>query len=181
MYGLTVITPATQEPVSLAEARAQARIDHVVDDASLAGYILAARQWVEQVTGRALAVQTLELSLDSFPCGAITLPRAPVASITSITYTDSAGVTQTVPATDYLLDAARPIPVVVPAYGKAWPASRGDAGNVKVRFVAGEAQPPQPLRQALLLLVSQWNEEREAPSANPAVDALIAPYRLHLI
>ena len=181
MYGLRVVTPATQEPVSLAEARSQARIDVVTEDATLAAYIVAARQWLELATGRALPVQTLEMSLDCFPRCQITLPRSPVASITSITYTDTDGATQTVSAADYLLDAARHVPIITPAYGKAWPPSRGDAGNVKVRFVAGESQPPEPLRHALLLLVAQWHENREAPPANPAVDALIAPYRLHLI
>lgn len=179
MYGLTVITPATQEPVSLAEVRAQAHIDVVTDDATLAGYIIAARQWIEHVTGRALAVQTFEMTLDAFPRWTIHVPRAPVASITSITYIDTAGAVETV--SDYLLDASRHVPIITPAYGKSWPSSRGDAGNVKIRFVAGETQPPQPLRHAVTLLVSHWNENREAPPDNPAVDALISPYRLQFL
>lgn len=176
-YGLRTVTPPTAEPVTLAEARAHARIDTVTDDAGLAARILAARQYIEQVTGRALLTQTLELSLDDFPCGEIALPRAPVASIVSVTYTDTAGATQTVSASDYTLDGNSLPPRLVPAYGKVWPSSRGDVGNVKVQFVAGETAAPRPIVQAILLLVADWNENRETPSANPAVDALLAPYR----
>lgn len=180
MYGLRVITPAIQEPVSLAELRAQTNIDHTLQDATLAAYVMAARQWVEMITGRALAVQTFEMTLDEFPGWEIALPRSPVASISSITYLDSAGAQQTLPGTDYVLEATRLVPTLTPAYGKTWPASRGTAGNVKIQFVAGEAQPPQPLRLAVLLLAAQWNEHREAPPENPAVDALISPYRLSI-
>ena len=177
-YGLRTVTPPTAEPVTLAEARAHACIDTTTDDAGIAARILAARQYVESVTGRALLTQTLELSLDDFPCdGLIELPRTPVASIVSVAYLDSAGASQTVSASDYVLDANSLPPRLVPAYGKSWPSTRGTVGNVKVQFVAGETAAPRPIVQAILLLVADWNENREKPDANPAVDALLAPYR----
>jgi uncharacterized phiE125 gp8 family phage protein len=181
MYGLRVVTGPTTEPVSLAEVRAQARIDATTDDPTLAGYIVAARQYVEQATGRALLPQTFELTLDGFLPWAIELPRAPVSSIVSVSYLDAAGATQTVSASDYILDATRLAPQLTPAFNKVWPATRGTAGNVKIQFIAGEAQPPAPLRAAILLLVAQWNENREAPPENPAVDALLAPYRINYL
>lgn len=181
MYGLTVITGPTQEPVTLAEARAQCRVDHVLEDAKIAGYIVAARELVEGMTGRALAVQTFELTLDDFPRWTIHLPRAPVTSITSIAYTDSAGSPQTVAAGDYLLDASQLIARITPAYGKAWPASRGDAGNVKVRFVAGEAQPPESLRLAVRLKVESLYDGGDRPDLERAIETFVSKYRLHLL
>lgn len=179
-YGLRIVTPPTAEPVTLAEARAQMRVDITTDDATLAGYIIAARQHVENMTGRALAVATFEMSLEDFPCeDEILLPRAPVSSIVSVTYTDTAGATQTMSAGDYALDTTTFVPQVVLGYGKTWPPTRGTDSNVRIQFVAGEVQPPQPLRLAVLLLAATWNEHRETPPENPAVEALIAPYRIN--
>jgi uncharacterized phiE125 gp8 family phage protein len=173
---LRTITAPTVEPVTLAELRAQARIDAADDDAALAGYLLAARQWVERITGRAFAVQTLELILDDFPAGGtIYLPRVPVASITSISYLDAAGATQTVASHILEGESGR----LQPAYGESWPSARGTPGSVLVRFVAGIGQAPNPVKQAILLLAAQWNEYREAPPENPAVDALLSAYKTH--
>lgn len=179
MYGLRVVTPPTAEPVTLAEVRAHARIDTTADDATLASYILAARQHIENITGRALAVTTFEMTLEDFDDDEIDLPRAPVSSIVSVTYTDVNGAAQTMPAADYTLDATSFVPRLLLGYGKSWPGVRGEPGDVRIQFVAGEVQPPAPLRHAVMLLAATWHENRETPPDNPAVDALIAPYRIN--
>jgi len=51
----TLLTPATDEPVSLAEAKAHLRVTHSADDALIGSLIAAARETVELNTGRALA------------------------------------------------------------------------------------------------------------------------------
>lgn len=177
MYGLRVVTGPTAEPITLAEARAQCRIEQTLEDASFAAYILSARQYLEAITGRAFLTQTLELTFDDFPAWEIELPRGPVASITSINYLDTAGATQ--PVTSYTLDGQSWPARLTPAFGATWPQTRGTAGCVAVRFVAGEAQAPAPIRQAMLLAVAHWNEHREAPTDNPAIHALVAPYRMN--
>lgn len=176
-YGLRVITGPTSEPVSIAEVRQHCRIDATDDDAGIARRILAARTYVEQVTERAIPVQTLEITMDDFPVGTIELPRAPVASVTSIKYTDANGAQQTVSASDYVLDSSTVLPRVALAFGKSWPATQQTAGNVIIRFVAGEDQAPEPIRQAILVLVAAWDENRAAFDPIPGVDALLAPYR----
>src|SRR5690242_18760477 len=55
-----------EEPVSLAEAKAFARIDGSDEDALVGALIAAARLHVESLTGRALITQTWRLVL---PCG----------------------------------------------------------------------------------------------------------------
>ena len=176
-YGLRVIAAPTAEPVSIAEARAHCKIDGTDDDAGIARRILAARTYVEQLTERAIPVQTLEMTMDDFPIGTIELPRAPAASVTSIKYTDTNGAQQTVSASDYVLDSSTVRPRVALAFGKSWPATQQTAGNVIIRFVAGEDQPPEPIRQAILLLVAAWDENRAGFDAVPGVDALLAPYQ----
>jgi uncharacterized phiE125 gp8 family phage protein len=104
-----ITTAVTTEPVTLAEARLQCKVDS--DDASwdavLSGLCTAAREYAEHYTGRALATQTLEMVLDTFPeCGGdITLDMPPVATVTSIKYDDTAGVEQTLAATVYAFSA----------------------------------------------------------------------------
>jgi hypothetical protein len=52
---LRVITPATVEPVTLAEAKAHVYVTHDADDALIQAFITAARETVERQTGYALA------------------------------------------------------------------------------------------------------------------------------
>jgi uncharacterized phiE125 gp8 family phage protein len=153
-YGLQLVSGPTQEPVPLAFAKSVCKVDTADRDAEIAGYILTARQDVELITGRALLTQTWRMTLDAFPAGSFELPLAPVASVTSITYTDSAGAEQTVPGPNYVLDGTTTPARVVLAPGASWPAAAARPGAVKVLFVAGydQASVPEPLRMAVALL-----------------------------
>jgi uncharacterized phiE125 gp8 family phage protein len=135
---LTLITAPAAEPVTLAEAKLQCRIDGTELDAMLARYIAGARDAAEhKLGGRKLINQTWELALDAFPVAEIDLRLAPVASITSVKYIDVAGVEQTLASNAYTLDAATLPAWLLPAYGTEWPATLDTANAVKVRFVVG--------------------------------------------
>lgn len=157
-----VITPAASEPVSLAEARLQCKVDS--DDTShddlLEGLITAAREYAEHYTGRALASVTLEAALNEFPScdGEIALPMPPVTSIASIKYTDPSGSEQTVSSGDYALSTYGDSRTVTLNYGNSWPSTQDVPDSVRVRFVAGyglEDGPPLPkaVKAAMLLHV----------------------------
>jgi uncharacterized phiE125 gp8 family phage protein len=180
MYSLRVITPPTAEPVTLAETRTHLRVTHSYHDSLIAGYIFTARQWIEDVTGRAFLTKTLEMTMDAFPWdGVILLPRTPVASISSVKYVDGAGVLQTIDSADYQLDANTIPSRLVPAYEKSWPTPRGTVGCVQVRFVAGGTDMPWPLRQAILLHVEGQYDPEQRDKNMQAVDSLISPYKVH--
>lgn len=139
-----VITAVTVEAITLAEARLQCKVDSddTSHDAVLTSLITAAREFAEHYTGVALAQVTIEEALDCFPTtldGTICLPKPPVASITHIKYTDTAGVEQTVSSGDYALSSYGTPRRVAPTFGKYWPSTQDIPDAVRIRYVTGYA------------------------------------------
>lgn len=171
---LKVITPPAEEPVTIDEARAQCRVDGDDEDTLIDGYITTARIWVEGFANRALISRTLEWVLDAFPCsGTIELPLPPLGSVTSLKYTDAAGVESTFSADNYLVDADGVPGRLALRTGYTWPAVTLQAiAGVRVRFVAGygaAADVPRHFRQAILLLVGHYYENREEVQAGSGI------------
>jgi len=166
-YALTQTVAPTIDPVSLADMKVHCRVDHTDDDAYLLGLITVATNTCESFTGRQLIHATYTLKLDGFPCDdEIELPKPPLSSITSITYIDTAGNSQTVTSTDYQTDIASTVGRVMPAYNAYWPATRdGQYNVVTVTFVAGygatAATVPIKLRQGIKAFAATMYEHRE--------------------
>lgn len=165
------VTAPTLEPVTLDEAKTHLRVDIDDDNGLIDTLITAAREQVESYTRRALMPQTWDLKLDDFPCDgdAVWLPMPPVTSVTSITYTDMNGVAGNVwSATKYTTDLptgpkaqrAR----IAPAFAQIYPVTYPDLNVIAIRFVCGyakEAAVPARIRQAMLLLIGTWYQNRE--------------------
>lgn len=156
-------------------------------DPSLAFLISAARDRCESEIGCCLITQTLELSLESFPPGALEMPKGPLQSVVSIAYVDPEGVAKTLAADQYQVDAADERGILYPAYGTSWPCTRLQPGAVKVRYTAGfgntVAAVPSQLRQWMLLQIGDWYENRETSRDTPVnempyVAALLDAYRV---
>jgi uncharacterized phiE125 gp8 family phage protein len=182
---LNLVTGPQLEPVSLDEAKSHCQITSTADDGILIGYIMAARQHVESVTGRSLITQTWDLAIDrNWPVyfdrkyggerRLIELPRSPVQSVTSVTYVDQNGVTQTLDPSQYRVyglhtagQATGSIPGIArieQAIGVYWPLLYPQGAVITVRFVAGYGDSPgsihEGLRQAMLLLIRLWYDNR---------------------
>lgn len=175
---LRVVTAPASEPVTLAEAKVHLRIDTSDEDTLVNGYIAAARQMCELESRRAFVTQTWELSLEAWPeADRLVLPRPPLQSVSSITYVDSNGATQTFSSGDYLVDVASEPGRVILGYGKSWPSATLQPGpSIAVRFVVGygvAGTVPQMYKQAILLMVGHYFENREnviiAPGLTPTV------------
>lgn len=208
---LKLLTPPTTEPVTLAEAKLHLRIDGDVGDDTLVAMLLAAaRQWAEEYCRRSFITQTWRLTLDAFPpvpCAgsysqllprlapatavsraraAIALRRGPVASVTSVKYIDATGTLQTLASSEYSVDADALPPTIVPAYGKTWPTTRDQGAAVTVDYVTGYGAAggaaPAPVRAAILLMLGDLYQNREAQvvgtivNANPTATALLGPF-----
>jgi len=165
--GLVLITGPTIEPVSLAEAKLHLRVDVSDDDALIDGLIVAAREKAENILRRALITQTWDLHQDGFPSGnELKLPFPPLQDITTIKYTDKDGNESTFDEANYIVDTASEPGRVFLDYGKSWPSvTLQPADGVVTTFVCGYGDAatdvPQVIKQAMLLTIGEWYENRE--------------------
>lgn len=167
--GLTLVTAPAVEVVTAAQVKSHARIDTTADDTHLSSFLIpAARRHLESAYNLAMVNQTWDLALDEFPNDPdrpIWIPRYPLVSITSITYVDTAGASQTWASSKYRVDTAHRPGRVTPAYGETWPSTRDQTGAVVVRFVAGHGAAatdvPEVMRLAVMAYVAHLYAHRE--------------------
>lgn len=138
------------------------------EDDLLTALIAVAREYAEGFQNRAYITQTWELWLDDWPKGdRIKIPLPPLQTVNSIKYYDTANVVATMATADYFVDDKSEPGRVVLAYGESWPSTTlRPANGVCVEFDAGygdaASDVPKRVRQAMLLLIGHWNENREA-------------------
>jgi uncharacterized phiE125 gp8 family phage protein len=193
---ITVVTAPAGEPLTVDETKLFIRDDAIADQDDVVEMLIsAARQFAEQELGRYLITQTLDFSIDRFPCNenqkndsrrydglapyAILLP--PLQSVTSITYVDLAGATQTLAVDQYQVDAKSRPARILPAYGVFWPSTREQPNAITVRFVAGYGtaeQVPQCVKQWMLLKIKAGYDNRDtfALDARAAIAQLPKTY-----
>lgn len=182
-----LITAPTTEPITLAEAKLHARVEHDADDAMITSYITAAREDAEHELGRPLAAQVWQVTLDAFP--AVEMALGPdVTGIQSIQYLDTSGALQTLDQTAYALDNMdRAQCFVLPADGYEWPSTYDTANAVRVRIACGLDPVPETVRAWMLLRIGALIEHRAAVAAGQTltampdrfVDRLLDRYRIY--
>jgi uncharacterized phiE125 gp8 family phage protein len=189
-YSETAILPISEEAVSLDMAKRQCRIE--LSDTSEDGYLLeliqAAREHAEQYCGIAILPKSVQMTFATF-AGLDALTRAPLQSVTSIAYLDSAGVEQTLDPSIYETfnaDSDPLRPKIRLAYNQSWPSIRCASDAVRVNATVGYTVTPRPLIRAMLLLINQWFDNRSAvavdirgtPTSLPnTVEALLSNFR----
>lgn len=187
MSSILLTAPAI-EPLSLDEARAFLRVETGDDDEVIAALIAGARRHVEAQTRRALITQSWRLVLDAWPDdGRIAVRPAPLRALTAARVYDADGGTLALDTQAFVPDlgasALAFMAWTLPAPGRL---AAGLELDVIVGYGDGARDVPEPLRQAVRLLVAHWYENRglvlagAAPTALlPAtVAALLAPYRM---
>ena len=94
-------------------------------------------------------------------------PRSPLQSVTSITYVDASGNTQTLDPSIYRVQAGN-VGRVAPAFGQIWPVTLPVIGAVTYRIVCGYGADatyvPENVKAALKLCLGSWYWNREAVS-----------------
>lgn len=160
-YSVRTITAPSLIPLpfTLADAKVHLRVDaaDTSEDALITSQIRAAMGYVERYTGHVLTARELELVRSGFPAGSapIDLPREPVNSVSSVTYSNQTmGAAVIMATTDWRWSDIDPLTVKT-AFGTSWPPSANETGSVRVRFNAGyaaDAAPPGLVAAAKLML-----------------------------
>jgi uncharacterized phiE125 gp8 family phage protein len=161
------------------------RVDGDDEDSLIESMIGTATEYVQTRTRRQIAEAEYTLYLDAFP-PEIRLTPAPLsdntAAAVTVTYYDTGGTERTLSASDYTVDDKQEPAVIVPAYGKSWPATYAIPNAVSVVFTSGyAAELPAPLGQAILMHVANQYESRGDAETVPdlrMVDAICKLYEV---
>jgi len=178
---LSLVTAPDVEPLTLDETKLHLRVDGDDEDTLITGLIQAARMQAETITSRAFITQTWDLFLDAFPCGSnevLEIPLGQLQSVEYVKYLDTLGVQQTWASGNYQVDNATEPARLLPVYGVYYPwTSPATLNAVNVRFTCGygdaDNDVPQPIRQAMLLMIGSWYENRESTQVIPDVARLL--------
>lgn len=179
-------TPPAVEPISLAEAKTHLRVTHSDDDIYISTLIISARRLVEQTYELCLLQQNWSAFIDCWPAdGIYDVPLSPVQSIVDIKIYGDDDVAATLDHAHYLLDAvSRPARVVL-RQGRSFPIPGRKINGIEVKFTAGfgiaATAVPEPIKQALLIIVSDWYAARGDVDAGEfplSARSLLTTYRL---
>jgi hypothetical protein len=210
---VVVITPPGPI-VDLPVVKQHLRVDSGDEDALIQLYIDAAQGMIDGPAGwlgRCIGQQELQLRLDGFPhaiwgwdndagglfwgsdpgfggrvgSGRIKLPYPPLIAVSSVTYEDSTGTTQTLPSADYLASDEG----LEASYGSSFPNGRWEPNAVSIEYSAGYTTVPSTIVSAVLLMVGDLYSNREttldargagvaAVPMSTTVEALLAPFRV---
>lgn len=186
MAGYTLVTAPSITPIDLEDVQRWAKVFDEYEDNAIRLLIDSAVEYTQKLLDRQLISQTWKLELDGFPCdynfnhplwplgstAEIEIAKKPVSSITSITYIDSDGDTNTLSSSLYQLDTSSTPARVKPTAGNSWPSTKSDTySTVTVTFVTGygstKASVPANIREALLIYVAHAFESRDGMGMPP--------------
>lgn len=154
------------EPVTTTNQKDWMRVDSSDEDALIGNLAAASRAFVEMSTSRQMITATWQYTITDFPTGDLVLPISPLQSVSSITYVDNAGDTQTWSSSLYTVDTDSDVGRVRPIYNEDYPSSRGYTDDVIITFISGygdaSSDVPDTALTAIKLLASNWFENRES-------------------
>lgn len=165
---ISLVTAPTAEPVTLDEAKNHLRVDITDDDILIESLILVARNVCEGISNHKFITQTWDIFLDAFPgSDEFILPKSlsPLASVTHIKYTDEDSNQSTFSSASYAVDIYSDLGRIKLMSDADWPSDTlYEINAVEIRVVVGygdDADVPQEYKQAILLLLGHWYENRE--------------------
>lgn len=162
-------TAPAWEPITLAQLKAQARIDGSEEDDLLETMISATRAWAEGHTGLRFTEVTVTEVRHFFPtCRELELSVEPLQAVAWLKYYDTAGTLQTLSNTWYYVDTYSSPPMIVLGQSYQWPETQeGRPNAVQIEYTVGpeSADDVDPrAKQAMLLMATYWEQNRENPT-----------------
>ena len=166
---LIVSVEPTAEPVTLAEAKIHLRVDNNDEDTYITNLIIGARQMVETHTNRALVDTTFVYKINAFPPSGfvdsrVLLPRSPLDSVSSVTYLDTNGDSQTLATSVYEVDTSSLPGRIRLKFAQSWPNTRLHPEVITITFIAGygaASAVPASVKTAVKMIVNDLYEHPE--------------------
>lgn len=209
--GSVLITAPSMEPVTVTELLTHLRVDNTeLSDSEALGLIAESRQMIEDEIGLAFISQSWRLSIDRWPGGAeawwdgvrqmaiselyapnamtsVSLPRWPLASITSVTVFDEDSNSQSVTvANTFDVDTYQVPGRMTLKRGSTWPIALRANDAIQIIYVAGYANAaavPAVMKRALKQLAAFLYTNRgdtcspQDAMAKSGADQIMANYR----
>jgi uncharacterized phiE125 gp8 family phage protein len=180
-----LITPPASGIVALSDVTDDRRIDPDMDNLRITALIAAAGSYLDGwsgILGRCILPQTWAIRQDSL-CDS----RLPFPDVRSavVKYFDASGAEQVLDPGAFRLvnDGLSSFLQIVAGFAPPAVADRPDAVRIEAEF--GMDAVPPAIRQAAILLIGHWYENREAAvlgvsaaTVPLAVEALLAPWRM---
>jgi len=178
-----IITPAAAQVLTLEAVKHHLKVDTDADDALITGIMTAVRLHAEEHLGRFLLPTVLEQYYNSFAQGALTLFYTPVVEVASVKYFDTNGDEQTLAVEQYEIDVTQEPSYMMIGFDKDVPPVRSYPNSVIIRYTAGYANAaavPEPIKQAMLLMITRYYEHRDDSVFRMPTTAhyLLNPYRI---
>jgi uncharacterized phiE125 gp8 family phage protein len=195
---ITVTTAPETEPISLAEVKYHLRLAttaaeaaaYTTEDDLLDRLIATSRIQTEQEIGRRLITQTWEYYLDKWPDGDIVIPYPPLQEA-AITYKLEDDDDYDNTFSDFDTDTASEPGRLILQPDESWPTGTLYTDRpIKITYIAGygddAADVPEPIKQAILLKISDLYENRgeivmgvSVGKIQGAIDSLLRNYTIH--
>lgn len=184
---LLTMTGAPDPLVTLAEAKAHLEYADSDRDSYITALCAAATEMLDGphgMIGKAVGEQVWTMALRNVPSGQIPIPIFPVKALQSVAYYDAANVSQTINVNQFRLVANEDYAYLEPVAGFTWPAVYDRADAITFTVQLGMAEVPNGMKQAALLMVANWFENREAVSDKTmlpvpfAIESLINRWRV---
>jgi uncharacterized phiE125 gp8 family phage protein len=178
-------TPPAVEALSLAEVKAHLRITHSDDDTYISTLIISARRTIEAQFGICLLQQSWSVFRDCWPCdGIFSTPLFPVMSVVDLKVYGDDDVAATIDPAHYYLDAASCPARIALRRGRAFPPPGRRTNGIELKLLTGfgttTAAVPQQVKQALLIIISDWFANRGDLGAGTlplSALELLSPYK----
>ena len=181
---ITDINAPPIEPVSLSGAKEFLRVDHDHEDALIADMIIAARLRIEQMARTSLITRRRLFTTQRICVSGVRLNHGPVNQVHKVSLVQANGTIIDIPLSELRINLrASPVNILVSSR-ELFSDYAADASALSIEFDGGygaeKENVPMQLRQAVLLLLAQHYEHRDAAISRPVpmlVDALLMPYR----
>ena len=165
MRAYKVITAATSNVLTTSEVKNHLKVDTTADDTLIDNLIIAATNSCQEYTNRFFITTEITQYGDNWS-DVSELFKSPIqTTLFNIKYWDTTGTLQSLATTKYTLDNVSKPARLVPSPDESWPSIIDGLNAIEVNYNVGvdnASDVDMAIKQALLLTIGHWYQNREA-------------------